>query len=112
MTKQLCIFFVTALFKKGYGMMKTIFLCAPQVTFFGFIEKDLDDTILQNHLLLVFKIYLYKSLSYGFFCLKPLILEIKKINRLEKKFAEANASKHKSYLLKWNKFDNQLTAYN
>ena len=112
MTKQLCIFFVTALFKKGYGMMKTIFLCAPQVTFFGFTEKDLDDTILQNHLLLVFKIYLYKSLSYGFFCLKPLILEIKKINRLEKKIAEANASKHKSYLLKWNKFDNQLTAYN
>ena len=84
----------------------------PQATFFGFTEKDLDDTILQNHLLLVLKTYLYKSRSYGFVCLKPLLLEIKKINCLERKIAEANANKHKSYLLKWNKFDNQLTAYN
>ena len=84
----------------------------PQAAFFGFTEKNLDDTILQNHLLLVFKIYLHKSRSYGFVCLKSLLLEIKKINRLEKKIVEANANKHKSYLLKWNKIDNQLTAYN
>ena len=84
----------------------------PQVAFFGFTKKDLDDTILQNHLLLVFKIYLYKSRSYGLVCLKSLLLEIKKINRFEKKIVEANANKHKSYLLKWNKIDNQLTAYN
>ena len=38
--------------------------------------------------------------------------EIKKINYSEKKIAEANANKHKSYLPKWNKTDNQLTAYN
>ena len=36
----------------------------PQAAFFGFTEKDLDNTILQNHLLLVFKIYLYKSRPY------------------------------------------------
>ena len=53
----------------------------PQSASFRFTEKHLDDTILQNHLLLVFKIYLYKSRSYGFVCLKSLILEIKKINR-------------------------------
>ena len=84
----------------------------PQADFFGFTEKNLDDTILQNHLLLVFKIYLYKTRSYAFVCLTSLLLEIKKINRLEKKIAEANAYKHKSYLLQWNKIDNQLTAYN
>ena len=32
-----------------------------------------------------------------------LLLEIKKINRLEKKIAESNVNKDKSYLLKWNK---------
>ena len=32
---------------------------SPQAAFFGFTEKHLDDTILQYHLLLVFKIYLY-----------------------------------------------------
>ena len=84
----------------------------PQTAFFGFTEKDLDDTILQNHLLLVFKIYLYKSRSYGFVCLKSLLLEIKKINHLEKTIAEANANNHKSDLLTWNKIGNQLTACN
>ena len=84
----------------------------PQAAFFRFTEKDLDDTILQNHLLTIFKIYLYKPRSYGFVCLKPLLLDIKETNRLEKKVAEANANKHKSYLLKWNKIDNKLTAYN
>ena len=83
----------------------------PQAAFFRFTEKDLDHAILQNHLLMIFKIYLYKPRSYGFVCLNPLLLEIKEINRLEKKVAEANANKHKSYLLKWNKIDNQLKAY-
>ena len=69
----------------------------PGAAFFGFTEKHLDDTILQNQLLLVFKRYLYKSRSYGFVCPKSLLLEIKKINRLEKKIAGANANKHKSY---------------
>ena len=90
-----------------------------QAAFFGFIEKDLDGKILQNRyywclknrLLLVLKSYLCKSRFYGFVCLKTFLLEIKKINYAEKKTAEANAIKHKSYLLKWNKIDNQLTAY-
>ena len=72
----------------------------PQAAFFGFTEKHLDHSILQNHLLSAFKIYLYKSPSYGFVCLKPLLLKIKKINCLEKKIAEANTNKHKSYLFK------------
>ena len=83
-----------------------------EATFFGFTEKHLNDSILQNHLLLVFKLYLYKWRSYGFVCLKSLLLEIKKINCLEKKIAKANTNKDKSYLLKWNKIDNQLTANN
>ena len=60
----------------------------------------------------MFIIYLYKSHSYRFVCLKSLLLEIKKINCLEKKIAEANANKYKSFLLKWNKIDNQVAAYN
>ena len=110
-TKQLSISFVTV--KALRNDLNTFFKnhlslydLTPQAAFFGFTEKNLDDSILQNHLLLVFKIYLYKSRSYGFVCLKSLLLEIKKINRLEKKIAEANANKHKTYLLKWNKAAN------
>ena len=72
----------------------------PQAAFFGFTEKHLDDSMLQNELLLVFKIYFFKSRFYGFVCLKSLLLEIKKINCLEKKIVEANANKHKSYRFK------------
>ena len=61
---------------------------------------------MHNNLLLVFKLYWYKSRSYGFVCLKSLFLEIKKINCLEKNLTELNANKNKSYLLKWNKNDN------
>ena len=80
-----------------------------QAAFIGITEKH---SILQDHLLLMFKIYLYKLRSYGFVCLKSVLLEVKKINCLEKKIAEANENKHKSCLFKWNKIDNQLTAYN
>ena len=58
-----------------------------------FLKIYFIDCIIQNHLLLVFKIYLYKSLSYEFVCLKSLLLEIKKINCLAKKIAEANTNK-------------------
>ena len=78
-TKQLSISFVIALLEKRYGII--LYDLTPQAAFLGFAEKDLNNTILQNHLLLVFKIYLYKSRTYGFVCLKPLLLEIKKINR-------------------------------
>ena len=47
--------------------------------FFGFTEEHLEDRKLQNHLLLLFKIYLYKSRSYGFVSLKSLLLKIKKL---------------------------------
>ena len=71
-----------------------------QAPFFGFTEKHLDNTILQNLLLLVLKIYLYRSRFYGFVCLKSFLIEIKQINCLEKKIVQANANKDKSYLLK------------
>ena len=39
------------------------------------------------------------------FAWKSLLLEMKKINYLEKKITEANANKQNFYLLKWNKID-------
>ena len=113
-TKQLsisCHCFVAKALWSGFNTFFEIHLSlydlTPQAAFFGITEKHLDDSILQDHLLLMFKIYLYKLRSYGFVCLKSVLLEVKKINCLEKKIAEANGNKHKSYLLKWNKIDKQ-----
>ena len=97
-------------FKNVFENQLSLYDLTPQAVFFGLTEKHLD-SILLNHLLLVFKIYLYKSHSFGFFCLKSLLLEIKMINCLEKKIAKANANKHKSHLCKWNKIDKQLIIY-
>ena len=74
-------------FKHASEKHLSLYDLTPQAALFGFTEKYLDDSILQNHLLLVFIIYLYKSRSYRF------LLEIKKINCLEKKIAEANTNK-------------------
>ena len=70
-TKQLSISFVTVKALRNdlntfFENHLSLYDLTPQAAFFGFTEKNLDDTILQNHLLLVFKIYLYKSRSYGF----------------------------------------------
>ena len=97
-------------FKNVFENQLSLYDLTPQAVFFGLTEKHLD-SILLNHLLLVFKIYFYKSHSFGFFCLKSLLLEIKMINCLEKKIAKANANKHKSHLCKWNKIDKQLIIY-
>ena len=85
--KQLSISFVTALLQKRHGMewfklffgnQLSLYDLAPEAVCFGFTEKHLDGSILQNHLLLVFKIYLHKLRSYVFVWLKSLLLEIKK----------------------------------
>ena len=65
------------------------------------IKNHLDDSILQNHSLLKFKLYLCKSRSYDFVCLKSLLLKSRSLIA-SKKIAESNANKLKSYLLKWN----------
>ena len=99
----LCCKSVMEWFKPASEKHLSLYDLTPQAALFGFTEKYLDDSILQNHLLLVFIIYLYKSRSYRF------LLEIKKINCLEKKIAEANTKKHQFCIIKWNKIDNQLT---
>ena len=90
-----CHCFVAKVLNTFFENHPSLYDLMTRTAFLGFTENDLDDTILQNHLLLVFEIYLYKSQSYGFVCLKPLLLGMKKINRLEKKIVEANANKHK-----------------
>ena len=74
-----CHCFVAKVLNTFFENHPSLYDLMTRATFLGFTEKDLDDTILQNHLLLVFKIYLYKSRSrsYGFVCLKSLLLEIK-----------------------------------
>ena len=62
----------------------SIFLCRWDIT------KDL---LLKNHILLLFKIYVYNSKKHEKISLKNLIRNITKVKNIEKEIAENNEKK-------------------
>ena len=60
----------------------------PQTALFGFInESDNNLNILQNHTLLIFKLYVYRSRERGVLNLNSLIKNVTKVKKLERKIA-------------------------
>ena len=60
----------------------------PQAALFGFInESDNNLNILQNHILLIFKLYIYQSRERGVLNLNGLIKNVTKVKKLERKIA-------------------------
>ena len=64
-----------------------------------------------NHLLLIFKQYLYKSRSKGYPSIINLLGRIKKVKQIEMKNAETNPMRSKSILKKWHKVAAKLEQY-
>ena len=56
----------------------------PQTAFFGFFNTYSNNLILENHILLPFKIYLYNSREQGEVTLKKLIRIIANVKDIEK----------------------------
>ena len=69
------------------------------------------DSIMINHLLLIFKQYLYKSKSKGYPSIINLLGRIKKVKQIEIKIAETNPMRSKSILKKWHKVAPKLEQY-
>ena len=44
----------------------TVLPLTPQATIFGFLEADFQSYIIQNHILLTFKLYIHKSQKINF----------------------------------------------
>ena len=62
----------------------------PQAALFGFVnESDNNLNILQNHILLIFKLYVYQSRERGVLNLNSLIKNVTKVKKLERKIASA-----------------------
>ena len=72
----------------------------------SFFEKN---KILINHILLIFKLYVYKSREKKFINLNNLIAEIRKIKRIEKEIALNNATKTTAFRKKWHLTDNIIS---
>ena len=80
----------------------------PQVAIFSFLEADCQSYLIQNHILLISKLYIYKSRKNKFLSSTCLLKEISKIKNIEKKIASVNEEKNTAYKMKWGKADGKL----
>ena len=63
---------------------------SPQIAFLGFTDTYCNDILLKNHILLLFKIYVYNSRNNKKISLKNLIRNVTKVKSIEKEIAAKN----------------------
>ena len=86
----------------------TLFDLTPQTASLGFLNVDSELLLIQNHLLLIFKIYIYNSRKSESLKIKSLIREITKVKNIEEKISLNNEKKHALYKRKWKLVENIL----
>ena len=83
-----------------------------QTAIFGFLDYINNDSILgnnkciNNHILLTFKLYVYKSREKKLWNLNNLTAEIQEIRRIENEIALPNSNKTIDFTRKWHMIDN------
>ena len=74
-------------------------ILTPQTAIFGFLDSTNSDynfkknKLLINHILLIFKLYVYRSREKQFIHINNLIAEIKSAKAIEKEIATSNSKK-------------------
>ena len=76
---------------------------SPHTAFLGFTNTYCDSSLLKNHILLLFKIYVYNSRKHEKISLKTLIRNLTKVKNIEKEIAGNNGKKIMLYNKKWKK---------
>ena len=83
----------------------------PQTALFGFInESDNNLNILQNHILLIFNLYIYQSREIGVSDLNGLVKNVAKVMKLERKIASVCKRKTIQFNDKWKSTDLKITV--
>ena len=83
----------------------------PQAALFGFInESDNNLNILQNHILLIFNLYIYQSREIGVSDLNGLVKNVAKVMKLERKIASVCKRKTIQFNNKWKSTDLRTTV--
>ena len=78
---------------------------------FGFISDSENNlNILQNHILLIFKLYLYQSRERGVLNLNSLIKNVTKVKKLERKIASVCKKNTIQFNNKWKSTDLKVTV--
>ena len=67
----------------------------PQSAIFGFWDLDTNEHLILNHLLFIFKMFIYNARTTGYLNISHLLIYIKGIKDTEKKLCENNAKRKK-----------------
>ena len=74
----------------------SLFDLTPQAAFSGFLNIDSKLLLIQNLLLLIFKVYIYNSRRSESLKIKSLVSEIMKVKNIEEKISINNEKNHTS----------------
>ena len=86
----------------------------PQTAIFGFFHYTNNDSTFENnkclcnHILLIFKFFVYKSREKNLLNINNLIAEIWKLKRVEKEIVLPNSTKTIAFTRKWHMIDNTV----
>ena len=84
----------------------------PQTAIFGILDSVRNNSFFENNkiflnnILLIFKLYVYKSREKNFINIDNLIAEIRKVKRIEKEIALSYSKKTIAFTKKWHLTDN------
>ena len=79
----------------------------PQAALFGFVNES-DNNL--NHILFIFKLYVYQSRERGVLNLNSLIKHVTKVKKLERKIATVYEKKTIQFNNKWKSTDLKITG--
>ena len=79
-----------------------------QIAIFGFHNIHNDTFLIQNHILLLFKLYIYNARKHGFLSFTNFLNEVSKIKNLEKRVARNNQNKCEQFRKKWHTIENEV----
>ena len=83
-------------------------MLTPQTPIFGFHNIDNDTFLIQNHILVLFKLHIYNARKHGFLSSNNFLNEISKIKNLEKRVAANNRDKCERFRMKWHRIENKV----
>ena len=96
------------IFKELWNQLKSVLsnnliflICTPQRAIFGFWDLDTNEHVILNHLLLIFKIYIYKTRTIGYLNISHILIYIKGIKDTKNKLCDNNAKWRKKFNKRW-----------
>ena len=113
------LFYDCLIVKRLWNQLKSILsnnlifpISIPQSAIFGLSDLDTNEHLILNHLLLIFKIYIYNVRTTGYLNISHLLINIKGIKDNGKKLCENDAKRRKKFNKKWKNKFNKLTEAN